>query len=106
VAFNSENAVFYQALGTAVKQAKKPKSFDYAVELQGLLMNDARKEDLTASARSQVARAFVELEELKLRLKMKPAPKPIDVSNGLRRKRSTTGANGFSEAAAVDRKPG
>jgi hypothetical protein len=28
-----------------------------------------------------LARAFVELENLKLRLRMRPAPKPIDVSH-------------------------
>ena len=35
---------------------------------------------------AMLARAFKEIEELKLRLRMKPAPKPIDVSDSRPRK--------------------
>ena len=54
--------------------------FSQAKELQELIMEDARSEELKPLIRAGLARAFVELEMLKLRLRMKPAPKPIDVS--------------------------
>ena len=50
-----------------------------AIELQRLIVQDARKDDLKPIIRAGLARAFCELEMLKLRLRMKPAPKPIDV---------------------------
>lgn len=56
-----------------------------AVELQELLMADARTET-KGVVRAQIARAWVDLQEMRLRLAMKPAPKPIDVST-LKRKR-------------------
>lgn len=55
--------------------------YTYALELQELMMEDARKPDLKPIIRAGIARAFVELEMLKLRLRMKPAPKPVDVSS-------------------------
>ena len=51
-----------------------------AVELQQLMLKDARDPDLKPLVRAGIARAYVELEMLKLRLRMKPAPKPVDVS--------------------------
>jgi hypothetical protein len=51
-----------------------------ALELQRLLMSDARNPETVASVRSQIARAWVDLQEMRLRLAMKPAPKPIDVT--------------------------
>lgn len=49
-----------------------------ARELQLLLLDSARDDETTPSALAQVARAFADLEELKLRLKMKGPPKPVD----------------------------
>ena len=60
-----------------------PKAFAQAKELQQLLMDAAREPECTGPALAQVARAWSELEERKRIIKMKPAPKPIDVS-GLR----------------------
>jgi hypothetical protein len=60
---------------------KYTEPYHSAVELQRLMMGDARKEDLKPLVRAGIARAFVELEMLKLRLRMKPAPKPIDVTS-------------------------
>ena len=55
--------------------------FRQAVELQHLILNDARKEDLKPVARATIARAFCELEETKRKLKMRPLPKPVDATN-------------------------
>lgn len=49
------------------------------LDLQALLMDDARKPEIKPSVRAMVSRAWKELQELRLRLQMKPAPKPIDV---------------------------
>ena len=49
-------------------------------ELQHLLMQDARREDTKPVARSMVARAIKELEALKREIRMKPKPRPVDVS--------------------------
>ncbi len=43
-------------------------------------MKAAQAENTTPSALSQLARAWSELEERKRVIKMKPAPKPVDVS--------------------------
>ena len=62
-----------------------------AQELQALLMKDARMEDVKGAVRAQIARAWVDLQEMRLRLAMKPAPKPIDVSdraNGKRKRQA------------------
>lgn len=57
-------------------------------ELQRLMMADAR-----AGARNnvlpQLARAYVDCQEMRLRLAMKPAPKPIDVSLKPRKSRKS-----------------
>ena len=51
-----------------------------AVEAQRLAMARIRKPETSDKTIAQLMRAFVDLEMLKLRLRMKPAPKPIDVS--------------------------
>lgn len=43
-------------------------------------MDDARNPDVPASVRAQVARAWSDLQDMRLRMAMKPAPKPIDVA--------------------------
>ena len=74
-----ENSAAIRSKGLETRRQMGPTPFERAVELQNLLMDDARKEDLKPIVRAGIARAFKELEELKLRIKMKPAPKPIDV---------------------------
>lgn len=66
---------------------QKPRASVDALELQRLLMEDARKGDLPAAVRAQVSRAWVDLQEMRLRLAMKPAPKPIDVSAAHKQRR-------------------
>ena len=44
------------------------------VELQRLILNDARSAELKPLVRAGIARAFCELEECKRKLKMKPLP--------------------------------
>lgn len=60
-----------------------------AVELQQLLLRDARSSELKPVARAALARAFVELEECKRKLRMRPLPKSVDVSKLGRSKQST-----------------
>lgn len=59
-------------------------------------MKDARKDDLKPITRAAIARAFVDLETLKLRMRMKPAPKAVDVSTFLKPKAKPAGP-GFAE---------
>lgn len=51
-----------------------------AVEAQRVAMERIRNPECSDKTIAQLMRAFVDLEMLKLRLRMKPAPKPIDVS--------------------------
>jgi hypothetical protein len=51
-----------------------------AVELQELLMKDARETTLKAVSRAIVARAWRELEDMKRRIQGKADPKPVDVA--------------------------
>ena len=66
-------------------------------EMQRALYRDALSEEITATARAQVARAWCELEERKRVIRMKPAPKPVEVQVKPRGKRLDTQA-AFSEA--------
>ena len=54
-------------------------------------MHDARDEKVTAAARAQLARAWLELERLKREIRMKPKPKPIDVAPRLPKSRRSSG---------------
>lgn len=77
--------------------------FESAVELQQLIMAAARSEETTASALAQLARAWSELEGRKRIIKMKPDPKPIDVSAPIRRPKASAE---FVEQPQVLPKPG
>ena len=68
-----------------------------AIEIQQLVVGDAKSGVCTPRERCLLARAFKELEELKLRLRMKPAPKPIDVTVKPRKQQASSG---FSESPA------
>jgi hypothetical protein len=70
---------------------KRSTAKQQAIELQQLLMDDARTEEKGA-VRAQIARAWVDLQEMQLRLAMKPAPKPIDVSTLRKAKRKAPDA--------------
>lgn len=67
--------------GVPVPEAKKKRNrpgnssaIRQALELQALLMADARNPETTATCRTQIARAFCECEETKRKLKMRPLP--------------------------------
>ena len=94
-------------LGTPISRGtrpNKPKAAFQAVELQELLMADARSGEVTPAVRAQLARAWVDLQEMRLRLAMKPAPKPIDVS-GLRKTRQKTSLAPEAPATPPVQKP-
>jgi hypothetical protein len=57
-----------------------PPAYKNAVEAQRVAMARIRNPECSDKTIAQLMRAFVDLEMLKLRLRMKPAPKPIDVS--------------------------
>lgn len=80
-------------LGTPISRGtrpNKPKAAFQAIELQDLLMSDARSGEVTPAVRAQLARAWVDLQEMRLRLAMKPAPKPVDVSTYRKTRKSTS----------------
>jgi hypothetical protein len=57
-------------------------------------MEDMRREEKGA-VRAQIARAWVDVQEMRLRLSMKPAPKPIDVTL-LKKQRKPAGGSAAS----------
>lgn len=59
---------------------KRSSSLAQLFAIQQSLFKSTQDSEIADSALAQVARAWSELEQLKLRIKMKPAPKPIDVS--------------------------
>lgn len=52
-----------------------------AVKLQRLVSTQAAEPSIKPMERSSLVRAYVELEEMKRRIRMKPLPKSIDVSH-------------------------
>jgi hypothetical protein len=65
-------------------------SYRHCLETERLLMADLRKPDTTPAARAQLARALDCILERKRILRMKPAPKPIDVSVKAKRRSYTS----------------
>ncbi len=63
-----------------------------ALELQRLI--SATAPNAEAKDLASLSKSFVALEMLKLRLRMKPAPKPVDVSK-VQPKRSATSSPSF-----------
>lgn len=80
----------------ALMWATKP--YRDAVAIQTLIANDAKDEECDPKTRCLLARAYKELEELKLRLKMKPAPKPVDVSKLQKPNRRSQPSQSFEES--------
>ena len=48
--------------------------------MQNLIMDRSRDVELKPTVLAQLARAFKELEELKRKIRMKPDPRPVDVT--------------------------
>ena len=65
--------------------AQYPPAYKHSVALQRLIMEKAPESE--AKDVASLAKSFVALEMLKLRLRMKPAPKPIDVSKPKKQER-------------------
>jgi hypothetical protein len=66
--------------GAIVAPVKYPPAYKAAVAMQRVILADCLKVETDIKLKPTLARAYKELEELKLRIRMKPAPKPIDVS--------------------------
>jgi len=62
-------------------RSRARKAYTQALELQAILMDDARNEQTTAAARAQAARAWVDLEQQKRVILGLGAPKPVAAAN-------------------------
>ncbi len=85
-------------------QPKSPKTrpiystaYANALQLQRLLVEDAQDPELKPLIRAGIARAFCELEECKRKLKMRPLPKPVDVSKLGKGKRKAQSGPAYQE---------
>lgn len=67
---------------------KYSEAYHNALELQRLVMKDARLESTEPSVRANIARAFVTLEELKRLIRGKPGVKPVDADKLVRPRRT------------------
>lgn len=70
--------------------------YSQAKELQSLLLKDAADPDLKPAVRAQIARAFKELGEFRLRLQMKGPPKAVDAA-ALKKPKANSRGPGFAE---------
>lgn len=73
-----------------------PKPYYDACKLQDKIMQASEIQGLKELA--NLAKSFATLESLKLRIRMKPAPKPIDVSADHKRKPRSTSSPAFTES--------
>jgi hypothetical protein len=58
---------------------RKARAIIQLIAIQARLFADIERDDTSAMARAQSARAWKELQDLRLRMKMIPAPKPVEV---------------------------
>ena len=77
--FDTLTATNAQAKGVDARRNLTTVPFETAVRLQELIVKASESEETTPSALAQLARAWSELEDRKRIIKMKPAPKPVDV---------------------------
>lgn len=66
---------------------KRKHSYQVALELQQLLLEDCRRKDTKPAVRAVCARTWEILEERKRVLRMKPLPKSVDVSQAKEQRR-------------------
>lgn len=71
--------------------------YKQALAMQRLTHKQAVAPDTEPSTLCELAKTFISLEMLKLRLRMKPAPKPIDTTK-IPVKPTTKPAESFSES--------
>jgi hypothetical protein len=74
-----------------------------ALSLQRIVLEAATKPECQIRDLPGLARAFCELEECKRKLKMRPLPKPIDVTPKLRQLNAST--QQFIEASTDEANP-
>lgn len=63
---------------------RRKSPYSQALELQDLLMKDAREATLKPVSRAIVTRAWKELEELKRKMQGKPDPKPVEIQRKIK----------------------
>lgn len=85
----------------ANKRGKRANMYAESREIQLLVLQDAKDESLKPFIRAQLARAYRELGEFRLRLQGKGPPKAVDYAA---KKPRTKAAKGFSETS-TDAKP-
>lgn len=81
----------HQSVPPYIPTVKFSAAYRDALAIQRLVARDAKSEEVGPKERCLLARAFKELEELKLRLRMKPAPKPVDVTKIIKPRGSARG---------------
>jgi len=69
------------------------------------MLKDADRADIKPLERASVGRVWVELEECKRKLKMRPLPKSIDVSKLRQPKSKRSAGPGFSEHPSSGHEP-
>jgi hypothetical protein len=88
--FTKANAQEHASNGHEVRHAASRKTaYSNAVNLQQLVLSDAQAAEVKPGLRARLVDAFIQLEELKRKLKMRPLPKPIDVSHKKAKSRPT-----------------
>ena len=92
-----QNATERQAKQVEHRRELTTVPFETAVHLQHVIVKVIDNGDVAPSALAQLARAWSELEDRKRIIKMKPAPKPIDVTVKPRKQQASSG---FSESPA------
>ena len=80
------------AATTTNGHGKRKKSYDVALELQQLLLEDCRKQDTKPAVRAVCARTWEILEERKRVLRMRPLPKSIDVAKDREQRKAARAA--------------
>lgn len=80
-------------------------AYHMACAQQRVIHADAIGPQTKPVVRAALSRAFVELEMLKLRLRMKPAPKAIDVSPPPAKRLSAAGPRQFLDVVPVQHDP-
>ena len=84
---------------------KRKHSYQVALELQQLLLDDCRAKDTKPAVRAVCARTWDILEERKRVLRKVPMPKAIDVSKDKEQRRAARAARRPAEPSMIETPP-
>ena len=77
----------------------RPSSLTQAMDLQAIAMAAARDPNVPSHVKAAHMRAWVDLEEVRLRLKGYGAPKPVEARNATSRRKPSTAAGPIGRVA-------